>query len=338
MSVVYIGAGNGLTNAVAIGPLRTEQPFAWMVAKFIYRQRFAVRWDHYHPLPANYPMIAYADTGPTGPTVSGTFKLGFRNSVTAAINAPATAASIQAAINALPNIGTPPPVVSGDWTNGFVLTNFAASFAKVPWHKMLFVANMAGVSPPYTFSAHIPDHTQNRELIKFHQAPLASTGKLKGTYLVEETPRQERGSGIVTFERVYADVPDDWWEYPAYSYQCQRAQFYRIAWSGATGVMAQYYGPIVYRTFVALAEWTEPLIASVRHKYYMIPEGTKNIEKKIGAMIPYRVIHITDSFGREQVFVIGTWGVAEATSAERWKGDIYHVKDTFVNPFIPDGP
>ncbi len=321
------------TVAKPTGVLRTENPFPWQSHCRILRQSFVQLATHFAELPANTPFESVISSNDS---LAGTFTLTWRGNSTGALSVNSSAATVQAAIQAITGFSAVGYcVVTGSFTAGLAVELHRTGTAKFGWD--LILGNVAGVTPTYSVSTTMASTSTYVNVQRILPVPL-STITVGNAYLIEETPRQDIEGGLVQWDRVYANIPATWYEFPAYNYQAQRAQFYRIPWSGASGVMSAYYGPVIYRTFVALAEWTEPLIANVRHSYYLIPDGTQNIEKKIKASIPYRVIHIQDSFGREQVYVIGTFGVAEPTSAERWKGNIFHVKDTFVNPFIPAGP
>lgn len=335
------------TVARAVGAIRTEQPFDHQPGTLIYRQTF---WQ----LAANYvaldtgKRIGLGDGGgvlglptPTGPV---TFTLKYNGSAaSAAIPIPCTAAQLKTAFEALSTVGagnssiTDVTASHGDAFLDVLKIELVGALAGSPNAKpTILVQAPAGYSIVVEqFSVGQRANNIQRLIIRNPNAPGDSSGSNNDTgkiYLVQETPRRDVGSGIVEWDRVWATVPNKWSEYPCYNYQAQRAQYYTVPWSGATDVFGRFQG--TYRTFVRLAEWTEPLIATVTYSYVFVPSGTSNLGNLVKAVLPYRIIHFTDSFGQEYVYQVGTRGVAEATSSKRWMGNIFEVKNVYVNPYL----
>jgi hypothetical protein len=152
-----------------------------------------------------------------------------------------------------------------------------------------------------------------------------------GPFLVEESPRTEVDGGIVEWDRVWAHVPRPWFEFPAYNYQKQQVETVRIPFWVITDQFGHQSG--IWNTFTGLVEYSEPITSTVGYSYRFVPEGTQNFLKKIKALIPYRIIHYNDPAGRPVTRFVGTYGVAEATSARRWMGNIYEIRNVYVNPY-----
>jgi hypothetical protein len=154
-----------------------------------------------------------------------------------------------------------------------------------------------------------------------------------GPYLVEETERQDVGGGIVEWTRVWAHVPKVIYEFPGMNYQRQKYGVQTVPWSGQYDNYGNFHG--IYRTFTALEEWNEPLTAVVERKFVCIPTKKYKpdaIRKLCKPLVPYRIIKFNDERGKEHVFELGTQGVAEPTQITQWMGDIFEVRNVYVQP------
>lgn len=308
-----------------IGPVRTENPFDFMPHIQIYRQPFCQLASNFAPLPLNTPMARYDPV--EAPAITGTWTLKFKGQQTSALAAKATAAAVQTALNALSTVLPGSVEVTGDWDHGYAVAFHPNAGQNMLAGQNLLAANMSGIAP--AFKANVQLISKGPAIQSVRPLTVDTTGAHStGALLVQESNRQDMGAGIVTWERVYANIPDTYVEYQGYNYQMQRMQTYHVLWSSWTDVYGARHDQ--YVNFIRLSEYTEPLTATVGYSFGTTAQLGK---AKNPFYIPYRIIHYTDSFGFEYVYSIGQWGVAEATSAEHWMGDIWRVRTVYVAPY-----
>jgi hypothetical protein len=109
-------------------------------------------------------------------------------------------------------------------------------------------------------------------------------------------------------------------------------------WSGFTDTWGNFHG--LYRSWATIEQWTEPTTAMIHRQFVRIPGGLSpnNTIARFKPLVPFRLIAFNDERGKQHVFEIGTQGVAEPTEMDRWMGEIWEVRNTYVQPSSGYGP
>jgi hypothetical protein len=147
----------------------------------------------------------------------------------------------------------------------------------------------------------------------------------KGPYFVLDGPRQDLKGGLLKWERTWAHIPMQRVENPPLNYSAQSLIPYTVQAAGYVDSFGIYHG--MTRTTRKLKEWVEPLVATVTFDYVL------TIKKALALLnYPYRVTELSDLQGLPQFYITGSQGIAEVTDPKRWMGDIFEVKNVFINP------
>lgn len=153
-----------------------------------------------------------------------------------------------------------------------------------------------------------------------------------GPYLVEETPRADSGAGIVEWNRIWAHVPATIYEFPGMDTQRQKYSCSTVPWNGVYDTWGNFHG--TFRSFTAIEEWTEPLTGIVERKFLRVDDTKKPLDmlRRFAPLIPYRIIKFNDERGKEHLFELGKQGIAEPTQINRWRGDIWEIRNVYIQP------
>ena len=315
--------------AVACGEVRTEQPFDFQPWTLIFRQRFTQVAKNYAPLPIGTPYPPLVDPGsPAQATPTGTWEITHRGIAHTTTPLPpfATAAQIQAAMIGFPQFTPNKLVVTGNWNDGYLFDGAGGATGLGTANGGMLVCWLQALTPAYVYTTTILSAHDETQMLRITNASTAGAITV-GAVLVQETTREDQGNGTVEWDRVYAKVPSAYVEYDSYNYQLQRYTSFRIPWNGYN-LNGVFIG--VYRTFYDITEFNEPLTATIAYAFcdeWQLGGGPFQFH------VPFRIIHGFDSFGNEFVYIVGQGGIAEATSAKRWMGNLWKVKNVFVKPY-----
>jgi hypothetical protein len=310
-----------VTIAKQNGAIYTEQPFDFQPQTQIFYVPMRQMARYYAPVAINSLM-------PGDPNdvaaISGNFVAKFKGQATIGIAAGGDQhTAFQSALQALSTLGAGRATVTGNWNDGYSVGFNPQPGDNLEAGKNLLVLNMNGVSPGYKAQVILTHTSPATQSVRF--TPINSSANAS-RYLIQETRRSTRGR-MIYWDRVYANIPLSWGEFVPTNYQEQKYQVFRIPWSGQIDLTGSFQG--TYRTFIDIAEYSEPLVATAFYSYCL----GKDVGKKEPLRLPFRIIHGRDTFGNEFVYFVGQPGVAQPTGARRWKGDIWEVKNEFVNPY-----
>jgi hypothetical protein len=162
--------------------------------------------------------------------------------------------------------------------------------------------------------------------------PFAGGTKGLGPWLVGESDRQDIGAGVVEWTRTWAHVPAMIYEFPGMNYQRQIYSVSSVPYGGNYDSWGNFHG--IYKTFSAIEEWSEPLTGIVHRQFLRVPVTVKPVDMlaRFKPLVPYRIVKFNDERGREHVFDLGAQGVAEPTTITPWMGEIWEIRNVYVQP------
>jgi len=127
------------------------------------------------------------------------------------------------------------------------------------------------------------------------------------SYLVEETSPTSAGGGLVTWERIYCEIPDDRTEYESYVHPYQFLQ--------GTSIL-EIPVPLTSSIEYSYVKTTTPDTISILRAYLLVQTGI------------YLYSLGTDPGASDPI-------IATDTTVTRWRGNIYEVKTRYVPKFEP---
>jgi len=154
----------------------------------------------------------------------------------------------------------------------------------------------------------------------------------RGPYLIGESPRRDLGGGVVEWTRAWAHVPGMIYEFPGMNYQRQKYSVAVVPLFSLTDQWGNIHTQ--WKSYSAIEEWGEPLTGIVHRRFVRVPEGL-NPAKMLNlfkVQRAFRIVQFNDEKGKPHVFELGTMGIAEPTSITRWMGEIWEVRDVYVQP------
>jgi hypothetical protein len=154
----------------------------------------------------------------------------------------------------------------------------------------------------------------------------------RGPWLTGESDRIDIGAGILEWTRTWAHVPATIYEFPGMGYQRQKYCMSSVPGPGVYDTWGNFHG--TYRTFTSVEEWTEPLTGIVERRFLRVPLTTKPTDMlaRFRPLVPYRIVKFNDERGKEHVFELGKQGVAEPTTVTAWMGEIFEIRNVYVQP------